>query len=362
MPPYVLRHPALVVGVAAALGTATIAPTAAMAATTKPAPAVVQHQDLGGLINGLVGSITGLTGSIADQLLAGTLPGILPANAISSLINTLVAAPLTAVTEIVDLLSPSQILQLVKEGPVAATTQLLQGVLGTVTKLTTTLIAGTAQLPLVGDVLSRFTAILEGGIPTAADALKSLTGILDQLTTQFGLPSVLQLPAIGPLIQKLIDLAGKVTDPATKAAAVRALSAAAKTAGIDPATLASLGIAGLGSAAAAAPAAVVKIARARISSVAVGKSRRSVSVKVVCPASAPASGCVVRPSVKLAGSAAKLSRSITVARGTTQTVSAAVPASIAKKVRKSGGRLVVKVLTTGATAGAVTRTVAVPAG
>lgn len=361
MPPYVLRHPALVVGVAAALGTATIAPTAAMAATAKPAP-VVQSQDLGGLITGLVGGITGLTGSIADQLLAGTLPGILPANMISTLLNTLVAAPVTAVTDLIDLLSPAQLLQLVKEGPIGATTHLLQGVLGTVTKLTTALMAGTAQLPLVGDAFSRLTAILQGGVPTAADALRTLVGILDQLTTQFGLPSVLTLPAVGPLIQKLIDLAGKVTDPTTKAAVVRTLSAAAKSAGIDPSKLAALGIAGLGGAAAAAPAAVVKIARARISSVAVGKSRRSVKVRVVCPTTAPATGCVVRPSVKLAGKAAKLSRSVTVARGTTRTVSAAVPASIAKKVRKAGGRLVVRVVTTGATAGAITRTVAIPRG
>ena len=63
----------------------------------------------------------------------------------------------------------------------------------------------------------------------------------------------------------------------------------------------------------------------------------------------------------LRGKAAKLSRSVTVARGTTQTITASVPASVAKKVRKAGGKLVVRVATTGATAGAHVKTVAVPA-
>ncbi|MEV4419281.1 hypothetical protein AB0L40_04800, partial [Patulibacter sp. NPDC049589] len=115
-------------------------------------------------------------------------------------------------------------------------------------------------------------------------------------------------------------------------------------------------------AAPAAAVAAVRVARARINGVSVGASRRSVRLKVVCPTTAPDTGCVVRPSVKLRGTAAKLARSVTVARGTTRTLSASIPASVAKKVRRSGGRLVVRVATTGATAGAVTRTIAVPAG
>lgn len=355
MPPYVLRHPALVVGVVAAMGTATVAPAVASAASS-PAP-MQQTQDLGGLITGLLGGITGTVGSVVDQLVAGTLPGVLPPKAMSTLITTLVGAPVTAVTEILELLSPAQLMQIVTQGPTAATTQLLQGVLASVTKLTSSLIAGTAQLPLVGDALERLTAILEGGVPTAAEAVQTLIATLDQITTQLGLPNVASLPAVGPLIQKLLALAGQVTDPAAAAAITRTLTAAAKAAGLDPAALAALSTAGL----AAAPAAT-RVARARISSVSVGKSRRSVRVRVVCPTTAPAGGCVVRPSVKLGGKTAKLARSITVARGTTQTLSAAVPASAAKKIRKAGGKLIVRVATTGATAGAVTRTVAVPAG
>ncbi|MEV4421801.1 hypothetical protein AB0L40_17720, partial [Patulibacter sp. NPDC049589] len=181
MPTNALRHPALVVSVIAAVGTATVAP-AAVAASHAP-PAVVQTQDLGGLIGGLLGGVTTLTGSVAglvDQLVAGTLPGILPANTIRTLITTLVGAPVAAVTEILDLLSPSQIIQIVRQGPIAATSQLLQGVLSTVTKLTSALVAGVAQLPLVGDAYDRLKAILEGGIPTAADALKTLVGVLDE--------------------------------------------------------------------------------------------------------------------------------------------------------------------------------------
>lgn len=361
MPPYVLRHPALIVGTVAALGAGTVAPAVASAATT-PAP-VHQTQDLGGLIGGLLGGVTGLTNGVAglvDQLVAGTLPGVLPQNTVSNLVTTLVGAPLTAVTEILELLSPAQLTQIVTAGPVAATTQLLQGVLASVTKLTGSLVAGTAQLPVVGDVFSRLTAILAGGVPTAADALKTLISILDEITTQLGLPNVASLPAVGPLIQKLLALAGDVKDPQVAAAITRTLSAAAKAAGIDPSTLAALGTAGV--AAAAAPAAAVRIARARISSVSVPKNRRSVKLRVICPTTAPAEGCVVRPSVKLGGRAAKIARSVTVARGTTRTLSATLPASTAKKIRKAGGKLVVRVATTGATAGAVTRTVAIPAG
>ncbi|CAB4962060.1 unannotated protein [freshwater metagenome] len=359
MPPYALRHPALVVGVVAAMGAGTVAPAVASAST--PPPAVHQTQDLSGLIGGLLGGVTGTVGGIVDQLVAGTLPGVLPANTFSTLINTLVTAPVAAVTEILDLLSPAQIMQIVMNGPVAATTQLLQGILSSVTKLTTTLVAGTAQLPLVGDALDRLTAILAGGIPTAAEALKTFTAILDQITTQLGLPKVADLPAVGPLLQKLIALAPQVTDPAAAAAITRTLTAAAKAFGIDPAAaLAALGTAG--TAVAAVPAAVATVARARINAASVGATRRTVKLQVVCPTSAPATGCVVRPSFKLGSKSARLSKAVTVARGTTRTITAALPASVVKKLRKAGGKLVVSVATTGATAGAVKKTLTVHAG
>ncbi|MDO9409981.1 hypothetical protein [Patulibacter sp.] len=359
MPPYVLRHPALVVGVVAAMGVGTVAPAVASAAT--PPPAVQQTQDLSGLIGGLLGGVTSTVGGIVDQLVAGTLPGVLPANTISTLINTLVGAPVTAVTEILDLLSPDQILQIVSKGPVAATTQLLQGVLASVTKLTTTLAAGTAQLPLVGDTFDRLTAVLAGGIPTAADALKTFTAILDQVTTQLGLPKVADLPAVGPLLQKLVALVGQVSDPAAVAAITRTLTAAAKAYGIDPAAaLAALGTAG--TAVAAAPAAAVTVARARLNAASVGATRRTVKLRVICPTTAPATGCVVSPSFKLGSTSAKLGRSVTVARGTTRSITAALPSSVAKKLRKAGGKLVVTMKTTGATAGAVKKTLTVPAG
>lgn len=356
MPPYALRHPVVVVGVVAAMTTATVAPAVASAASTPPP--VQRTHDLGGLLTGLLGGLTGTVGSVVDQLVAGTLPGVLSPTAVSTLITTLIGAPVTAVIEILELLSPAQLTQIVTQGPVAATTQLLQGVLASVTKLTTSLVAGTAQLPLVDDAFDRLTAILEGGIPTAAEAVGLLVATLDQITTQLGLPNVATLPAVGPLVQKLLALAGQVTDPAAAAAITRTLTAAAKAAGLDPAALAALGTAGL---AGAAPAAT-RVARARISSVSVGKNRRSVRLRVVCPTTAPATGCAVRPSVRLGGRAAKLSRSVTIARGTTRTLSASVPASAARKVRRAGGKLVVRVSTTGATAGAVRRTVAVPAG
>jgi hypothetical protein len=297
------------------MGTATIAPAVASAST--PPPPVTQTQDLSGLIGGLLGGITGTVGSVVDQLVAGTLPGVLPAGTISTLINTLVGAPVAAVTEIVALLSPDQILQIVTKGPAAATAQLLQGVLASVTKLTGALTAGTAQLPLVGDAFGRLTAILEGGIPTAAGAVQTLISILDQVTTQLGLPNVLSLPAVGPLLQKLVSLAGQFSDPAAVAAITRTLTAAAKAAGLDPAAaLAALGVAGSGAAAAvaAAPAAAITIARAKISSAAVSSSFRTVKLKVSCPTTAPTTGCVVKPSVKYGSKAAKVARSVTVAR------------------------------------------------
>lgn len=360
MPPYALRHPALAVVAVASLGAGTVAPAVASAAT--PQPAIVKTQDLGGLLTNLLGGVTGTVGGLVDQLVAGTLPGVLPQNSLSTLISTLLGAPLTAVTEILDLLSPTQLTQIVSQGPAAATTQLLQGLLATVTKLTTTLAAGTAQLPTVGDAFDRLTAILAGGVPSAAEAVSKLIAVLDQITAQLGLPNVASLPAVGPLIDKLLALSGEVKDPAAAAAITRTLTAAGKASGLNANSAAALGAAGLGTAAAAAPAEAVRVARARIAGVSVGASRRTIKLRVVCPTTAPATGCVVRPTVKLRGSSAKLARSVTVARGTTQTVSAKIPASVAKKVRRAGGKLVVRLATTGATAGAHVKTLTVPAG
>lgn len=361
MPPYALRHPALAVVAVASLGAGTVAPAVASAAT--PQPAIVKTQDLGGLLTTLLGDVTSSVGGLVDQLVAGTLPGVLPQGSLSTLIDTLVKAPLAAVSEMLELLSPTQLTQIVSQGPAAATTQLLQGLLATVTKLTTTLAAGTAQLPTVGDAFDRFTAILAGGVPTASEAIAKLIAVLDQITTQLGLPNVASLPAVGPLIDKLLALSGQVQDPAAAAAITRTLTAAGKASGLNANAAAALAAAGLGPAgAAAAPAEAVRIARARIASVTVGASRRTIKLRVVCPTTAPGSGCVVRPTVKLRGKAAKLARSVTVARGTTQTVSATIPASVAKQVRKAGGKLVVRLATTGATAGAHVKTLSVPRG
>lgn len=369
MSPHVLRHPILAASVIAALGTATIAPAAVAATTPKPAP--VTQQALGGLLGGVLNSVTAPVVELITPLVGstGVLPAVLPAQtvaalttALTSTVDTLVPAD---VASLLTALSPAQVQQLVADPTAVA--PLLTGLLSSVTSMVST---GTSTTDELTSVLGQLTSVLNAGLPTSAAGMTSLTGILDQLTALLTSPTVATLPVVGPLIGSLANLGGLLPDGPAKTGVVGAVSAAGTGLGLTPAQIAqALALLGLGRAVAKAPDATstpvampakkaAKTVRAKIVSAKVAANRKTVRVKVLCPATATA-GCKIRPSVKVGGRAAKITKSATLARGKSRTFTAKVPAAAVTKAKKSGAKVVVRLATTGSTAGAVTKTVTV---
>ncbi|MDO9409982.1 hypothetical protein [Patulibacter sp.] len=367
MAPTAFRHPLVVAGVVATLGAGVIAP-AASAASTPPAPQV-SNQLLGGLLGGLLDTATAPLVSAVTPLLdgsTGVLPAVLPAGTIDKLTDVITGAvdgvvP-ADVTKLLTALTPAQLTQLVADPTTMV--PLLTGILPTLTGLAS---GSTLSASAVSAALSQVTAVLGGGVPSSATALATLTSVVDQVAKLLGYPSVAALPAVGPLIAALATIGKALPDGGTKTAVVGAVSTAGTSLGLTPAQIASaLDLLGLGRAVAkpaattpaptaAAPAAAAKVARARIASASISKNRRKVTYRVTCP-TASIAGCRITPSVKVGGRTVKAKKA-TIAAGRSKTFRVAVPASVAKKVRKAGGKVVLRLKTAGSTAGAVTKTV-----
>ncbi|WP_026912274.1 hypothetical protein [Patulibacter minatonensis] len=365
-----LRHPALVVGVATALGAATIAPVAAAASTPKPAAATVTTQ---GLLGGLLGAVTQPVVELVTPLVngsTGVLPAVLPPATITALTDALTGVTGTVdalvpkdVTSLLSVLTPAQVQQIATNP--AAVAPLLEGLLPTLTSLAG---GSTLSSSAVTSALSQLTSVLGGGVPSTASGLATLTSLLDQVTSLLGYPSVASLPVVGPLLGVIAQTGKAVPDGPAKTAAVGALTTAGTSLGLTPAQIQSaLDLLGLGRVVAKTPATtpatpatgVARTVRAKIVSVKVSKNRKKISVRVSCPATAGAAGCTVKPSVKIGSRTAKTTKSAVIKRGKTKTFSATVPAAAVKSVKKSGGRVVAKVTTVGSTAGAVSKTVKV---
>ncbi len=95
--------------------------------------------------------------------------------------------------------------------------------------------------------------------------------------------------------------------------------------------------------------------RATIKSVKVAKNRRSAKIKLRCPTAA-ASSCKVKLSGKLAGKKATKSRSATVVRGATKTVTVKLTKSATTRLKSKGGTLKISAKTTGSALSAATKT------
>jgi hypothetical protein len=369
MAPTAFRHPLVVAGVVATLGAGIAAP-AATAASAPPAPQA-STQLLGGLLGGLLDTATAPILSIITPLVegnGGVLPAVLPAGTVEKLTDAITGAvdgvvP-ADVTKLLTALTPAQLTQLISDP--AAVAPLLTGILPTLTSLAS---GSTLPAAAVTSALSQVTALLGGGIPTSAEALAVLTNVVDQVAKLLGYPSVASLPAVGPLIAALATVGKALPDGPSKTAVVGAVSTAGTSLGLSPAQIAqALELLGLGRAvakpasttpapAATTPAKSASVARARIASASISKNRRKVTYRVTCPTSSVA-GCRVTPKIKVGGKTVR-TKAATVAAGRTKTFRATVPASVAKKVRKAGGKMVVTLKTAGSTAGAVTKTVRV---
>lgn len=348
-----LRHPALALGVVAALGAGIAAP-AATAAATEPAPQAAQRGLLGDLLGGVLAPVTGPLGlsQVTDIVTALTDPidALLPAE----------------VADLLEVLSLDQLTQIVKPETILP---LLQGLAPALTSLTG---GGTAPTTdQVKDVLDQLTAILKAGVQGDATGQAALGGILDQVTSLLGLPGVRDLPVVGDLVTVLEGVVDQLPD-ALKTPVQALITAAAGTPKpgatvTDPTLAALLALLGgqkapVAAAPAAAPAAkpaapsAKKIVRAKISSVKLSKNRKTLTVRVTCPTTATA-GCRIAPKATVAGKAVKLSGSKSLKRGKVASLKGKVAASTVKKLRAKGGKAVVRVSTTGSTSGAVSKTV-----
>lgn len=361
MPPHVIRHPLLVAGVLAGFAAGALAP---LAVASTPEPTATSRSLLGGLL----GTVTQPVVELVEPLVDST--GVLPPELLPATVDTITGAltstvdPLVAedVASLLTVLSPAQVTQLVADP--TAVEPLLGGLLTTMTALAGESAPSTDAVTLA---LGQLTAVL-AGLTAPADQLGTLTGVLGQVATVLRRPGVAELPVVDPLVVQLEALGATLADGPLKTAISETVAAAATPGGLDATTLAALLalLAGAGAPSPPAPAAAVlptpkapaaKVLRARIVSVKVSTNRRSVRIRLACPTAAPARGCRVAPKVKVAGRSVRVARAATVRRGTARTFKAKVPASLARRVGRRGGRVVVKVSTAGSRSGAVSRAV-----
>lgn len=100
--------------------------------------------------------------------------------------------------------------------------------------------------------------------------------------------------------------------------------------------------------------------RATIKSLKVAKNRRSVKVKVRCPANATSS-CKVKLSGKLAGKSAAKKKSATIKSGKSKTVKVKLKKASSQKLSTTGGKLKMAAKTVGSSLAASTRSITVAA-
>lgn len=371
-----LRHPLLVTGVVVALGAASVAPAAAAAATPSPASAPSPAA------RGLFGDLLAPVGSLLDAITGGLVTGALPPAAVTTITDALDQLQPEQLAAVLDTLTPEQLAQVVTAGPGGLDT-LLTGVLTTVTDLLHGLPSaggGATAPPQLDAVLAQLTGLLAGVPGGDAASLETLTTLLNDLTKLLALPGVAELPALGPLLGELLQVRGEVpagpvreaidgvlvtiTDTLGGIPVVPGLTSVGPNASSGtsrPAQATDVGVApdpvqGAGAVKPATSAALAT--QARIRSVSVSKNRRSVRVRVTCPRGATAS-CRIIISAKLRGSKLKVVRRATVKVGATRTITAKVPARTVRSVRRSGGKLVVRVGTAGSGKAAVAKTVKV---
>lgn len=371
-----LRHPLLVTGVVVALGAASVAPAAAAAATSSPA---APASSPGPAARGLFGDLLAPVGTLLDAITGGLVTGTLPPTAVTTITDALDQLQPEQLAAVLDTLTPEQLAQVVTAGPGGLDT-LLTGVLTTVTGLLEGLPSaggGATAPPQLDAVLAQLTGLLAGVPGGDAASLETLTTLLNDLTKLLALPGVAQLPALGPLLGELLQVRGEVpagpvrdavdgvlvtiTDTLGSVPVVPGLTSVGPNASSGtskPAQATDVGIAPdpVQGAGAVKPAPLAT--QARIRSVSVSKNRRSVRVRVTCPRGATAS-CRIIISAKLRGSKLKVVRRATVGVGATRTITAKVPARTVRSVRRSGGKLVVRVGTAGSGKAAVAKTVEV---
>lgn len=218
----------------------------------------------------------------------------------------------------------------------------LTTILGTVTDEQLTGALGTLLPAEIGGVLTSATGgdltTLLGGLPGG-----ELTGVLDTLTTgelQTLLGQVTGDTALKPVADQITQLllgrnpAGGTTAPATTTPPGPSII-------VVPVNRPG-----------AAPTSTRY--RARVSSARVAKNRRSMSIKVTCPAAAP-KGCLVRVSGQLAGKRAMAAKDMLLLRNTSKTVRVKLVSSATKRLRKKGGTLRLSARTVQSTLGTATK-------
>ncbi len=353
---------------AAACFAGTVAPVAASAAATPVSPPPASTR---GLLDGL-GSILGLVTAPVAAIIQGTvgssgiLPNVLPPALVDSLTGALTSLGSGDIESLVKVLSPDQLGQLLTS-TVSSVQPVLNGLVGVVNDLVLKPVTAVAD-----NALGQLSQLLALGIPTDVGTLDALASLLDGVSALLANSGIAALPIIGPLAAQLGKVAADLPIGTAKTAAERAAATAATAAvaQLTPAQLQALiamltgkgaGVVsaplGGGASKPAAGGAAKAMPRATLSKLRITKSRKQIRFSVTCPASAP-TACLVAPKVTARGRSVRASAT-TVRPGATKTLKANVTASLRKALKRSGGKVVARVATTGSTKGAVSRTLTV---
>lgn len=343
----------------ASLATASFAPAIANATTAAPAPSASQRGIFDDFLSPILQPVLG----ILDGVTAGTPLG---STQISTLVNGILQNVDATVSPILTSLTPPQVQQLLAtlSGSSAKFGSLLGGVLSMVQGVVGQVQAGTVGAGDITSLVSQLQTLLQGNllgqatslfnaIPGSGAALGSLANVTKQLTAVIqaaraaGLPGLSTIPGLDGLLDLLVSKTSVL--PTELQAPVSDLVSALRSA--------KSGSAATTASPAAVAAATAGVARATVTSVKAASSRRAFTVKIALPASASApAASTVFGSVR---GKRVVKKTVTLAPGAVATVKGKIPASLAKKLKKSGGKVVVKVKTAGSTSGAVTKTLAV---
>jgi hypothetical protein len=310
---------------------------------------------LGALLAPLTGSnLTTIVGSLTTGQLGGGL-GTLTPGQLSTLLSAANGAQLSSLVAIVSALTPAQITSVL--GQAGAPANVVTGLAGR-----STTVAGAPNVTDVSGLLGQVQALLGGGLPAVpgtAGLLNTvrpllgvagldtamLTGLLNTAKAAIGTaapgPGATALQGVIDTLQTVLAGTGAVpggTTPGT---------------GTKPGTTTKpkTGAANGGQAA-------FRAYRATIGSVKVAKNRRSATMTLACPGSAP-KGCLVAIDGVVAGKKAFAQKAVVVMRNVTHTLTVKLTSSVAKRLKTKGGSLRISARTVNASLGAISKTVKV---
>jgi hypothetical protein len=333
---------------------------------------------LSGLTNAQTGAVLGSLGSTGNLTQLSSVLGVLGGT--SQLTNGLATLGLPAIGDLLAPLTGGNLTAVLG----GLTSGQLGGVLGTLTPGELTGLLGTAnptqQTAIVGGLTNRASGLaaapnvtdingllaqVQGLLGGGLSSAPGLSGLLDAVRPLLGVAG-LDTSLLTGLLSTLSATAGS-TLPEPLATAVQGLIGTTQTAlaasGVvappagTGATAKPLAKPATGTAAMAGQAAF-RAYRATVGSLKVAKNRKTATMSVSCPATAP-KGCLVTLDGLVAGRQAFTQKAVVVLRSVKQSVTVKLTSAAASRLKKKGGSLTVSAKTVNASLAAISKSVKV---